>query len=220
MDPAPPAVVAALSRRAPSAGTRRASARPTCGRRPAGGSPGASTWTSIRPRSPPASAPRSSSARCRSGFGCAGPTATRSCTRRSSYPTYEMGAILAGCRAVAVPLDPAGRLALDEIAPEDAGRALALWVNSPGNPTGALDDLGAAAALGPRPRRAGVLRRVLRRVHVGRARPQRSSSTAPTAWSPCTRCRSAPTWPAPGSASTPAMPTSCSTCSRCASTSG
>jgi succinyldiaminopimelate transaminase len=65
-----------------------------------------------------------------------------------SYPTYEMGAILAGCRAVPVPFDPAGRLALGEIAPEDARRALALWVNSPGNPTGVLDDLGAAAAWG------------------------------------------------------------------------
>jgi succinyldiaminopimelate transaminase len=65
-----------------------------------------------------------------------------------SYPTYEMGAILAGCRAVPVPFDTAGRVALAEIAPEDARRALALWVNSPGNPTGALDDLGAAAAWG------------------------------------------------------------------------
>ena len=40
-------------------------------------------------------------ARCRSGSSCAAPTATRSCIRRSSYPTYEMGAILAGCRPVA-----------------------------------------------------------------------------------------------------------------------
>ena len=59
-----------------------------------------------------------------------------------------MGAILAGCRAVPVPLTPAGGLDLAAIEPGDAGRALALWVNSPGNPTGALDDLGAAAAWG------------------------------------------------------------------------
>src|SRR5688572_21192981 len=65
-----------------------------------------------------------------------------------SYPTYEMGAILAGCRPVAVPLTPTGQLALDRIDPDDAARALALWVNSPGNPTGALDDLEAAAAWG------------------------------------------------------------------------
>jgi succinyldiaminopimelate transaminase len=65
-----------------------------------------------------------------------------------SYPTYEMGATLAGCRAVAVPCDEAGRLRLDAIAESDAERALVLWVNSPSNPTGALDDLGAAATWG------------------------------------------------------------------------
>ena len=65
-----------------------------------------------------------------------------------AYPTYEMGAILAGCRAVAVPLSPDGRLMLDAVAEQDAHRALALWSNSPGNPTGACDDLGAIAAWG------------------------------------------------------------------------
>lgn len=67
-----------------------------------------------------------------------------------SYPTYAMGATLAGCRAVAVPLDAAGRLDLTAVAPSDAERALCLWVNSPSNPTGALDDLGGAAAWGRR----------------------------------------------------------------------
>lgn len=65
-----------------------------------------------------------------------------------SYPTYEMGAILAGCRAVPVPMSPTGGVQLDAIDPADAARALALWVNSPGNPSGILDDLGAAAAWG------------------------------------------------------------------------
>jgi aspartate/methionine/tyrosine aminotransferase len=65
-----------------------------------------------------------------------------------SYPTYEMGATLAGCRAVPVPMSPTGGIRLDAIAPGDAARALALWVNSPGNPSGILDDLGAAAAWG------------------------------------------------------------------------
>jgi succinyldiaminopimelate transaminase len=60
---------------------------------------------------------------------------------RISYPTYAMGATLAGCRAV-----PYGRL--DEIEPADAARALCLWVNSPANPSGELDDLVAAAAWG------------------------------------------------------------------------
>jgi succinyldiaminopimelate transaminase len=58
-----------------------------------------------------------------------------------SYPTYEMGATLAGCRAVAYH-------SLDEIGDDDATRALCVWVNSPGNPTGALHDLGAAAQWG------------------------------------------------------------------------
>jgi aspartate/methionine/tyrosine aminotransferase len=65
-----------------------------------------------------------------------------------SYPTYEMGAILAGCRPVAVPMNARWGLDLAAIAPADASRALMLWVNSPSNPTGALDDLRAAAAWG------------------------------------------------------------------------
>jgi succinyldiaminopimelate transaminase len=64
-----------------------------------------------------------------------------------AYPTYEMGATLAGCRAVAVPCDEHG-IRLDAIDEADAARALMLWVNSPNNPTGTLDDLGAAAAWG------------------------------------------------------------------------
>jgi len=65
-----------------------------------------------------------------------------------SYPSYAMGADLAHCRAVAVPVDDEWRLRLDQIDPADAKRALLLWVNSPGNPAGAMDDLGAAAAWG------------------------------------------------------------------------
>ena len=67
-----------------------------------------------------------------------------------SYPTYEMGAVLAGCRAVPVPVDEQWRLALDAIDPADAARALCLWVNTPGNPAGGLDDLDAVAAWGYR----------------------------------------------------------------------
>ncbi len=67
-----------------------------------------------------------------------------------SYPTYEMGAALAGCRAVAVPVDHRWRLDLEAVEEADARRALALWVNSPGNPAGQLDDLGGAAAWGRR----------------------------------------------------------------------
>ena len=65
-----------------------------------------------------------------------------------AYPTYEMGAVLAGCRPVAVPALPDGSIDLAAIDPADAARALMLWVNSPSNPTGALSDLRAAAAWG------------------------------------------------------------------------
>jgi succinyldiaminopimelate transaminase len=58
-----------------------------------------------------------------------------------SYPTYAMGATLAGCRAVPY-------TSLEDIAEADAARALCVWVNSPGNPTGELHDLAAAAAWG------------------------------------------------------------------------
>ncbi|MDQ6850675.1 MAG: aminotransferase class I/II-fold pyridoxal phosphate-dependent enzyme [Actinomycetota bacterium] len=58
-----------------------------------------------------------------------------------SYPTYEMGATLAGCRAVSYDT-------LDAITDADAERALCVWVNSPANPTGALEDLDVAATWG------------------------------------------------------------------------
>lgn len=65
-----------------------------------------------------------------------------------AYPTYAMGATLAGCRPVPVPCTADGAIDLTAIDPVDAGRAVMLWVNSPSNPTGALSDLGAAAAWG------------------------------------------------------------------------
>ena len=70
-----------------------------------------------------------------------------------AYPTYEMGAILAGLRPVPVPVRADGGLDLDAISADDASRALLLWSNSPSNPTGLLDDLGAVATWG---RRHGV----------------------------------------------------------------
>ena len=65
-----------------------------------------------------------------------------------SYPSYAMGATLAGCRSVPVAVDADFCIDLDSIDPRDADRALCLWVNTPANPTGALDDLGTAAAWG------------------------------------------------------------------------
>ena len=65
-----------------------------------------------------------------------------------SYPSYAMGATLAGCRAVPVPVDDQWRIDLSRIDADDINRALCLWVNTPGNPAGGLDDLLAAASWG------------------------------------------------------------------------
>jgi succinyldiaminopimelate transaminase len=54
-----------------------------------------------------------------------------------SYPTYAMGATLAGLRAVPVPVDRRWRLDLAAVDAGDAARALVLWLNDPANPTGA-----------------------------------------------------------------------------------
>jgi len=71
-----------------------------------------------------------------------------------AYPTYEMGARLAGLRPLPVPVGEDFRLRLEAVGRADAERALVLWVNSPGNPAGQLEDLAAVAAWA---RGAGVL---------------------------------------------------------------
>jgi succinyldiaminopimelate transaminase len=55
-----------------------------------------------------------------------------------AYPTYEMGALLAGLRPVPVPVDDEWHLDLGRVDPADADRALLLWLNDPSNPTGAV----------------------------------------------------------------------------------
>ncbi|MCH7790010.1 MAG: aminotransferase class I/II-fold pyridoxal phosphate-dependent enzyme [Acidobacteria bacterium] len=65
-----------------------------------------------------------------------------------SYPSYAMGAELAGCRAVPVAMDENWSIDLESIDPADAARALCLWVNTPGNPAGGLDDLEAVVEWG------------------------------------------------------------------------
>ena len=65
-----------------------------------------------------------------------------------SYPTYAMGAALAGCRAVPVAVNGQWCLEPDSVDPDDAARALCLWVNTPGNPAGGLEDLAAIAQWG------------------------------------------------------------------------
>ena len=85
-----------------------------------------------------------------------------------SYPTYAMGATLAGLRAVPVAMVK-GQLDLSSIEPNDAERAAVLWANSPANPSGYLDDLERVAQWGRSQRRTHRQRRVLLRIHVGLA---------------------------------------------------
>jgi succinyldiaminopimelate transaminase len=74
-----------------------------------------------------------------------------------SYPTYEMGAQLAGLRAVPVPVDEQWRLDVARVAAADAQRALVLWLNEPANPTGASTPSTDLAELVDWARRHGVI---------------------------------------------------------------
>ena len=96
-----------------------------------------------------------------------GPTATPCSTRPISYPTYAMGATLAGLPGGAATRDAR----LDAIDPADAARALCLWVEHARQPHRRARRPRRGGRVGPGARRAGALRRVLRRVHLGRAAP-------------------------------------------------
>ena len=88
-----------------------------------------------------------------------------------AYPTYAMGATLAGLRAVPVPVDDRWHLDLSAVSDDDAERALVLWLNDPSNPTGACAvpaEMDANVACGARARDHRRQRRVLRRVHLRR----------------------------------------------------
>lgn len=74
-----------------------------------------------------------------------------------AYPTYAVGAQLAGMRAVPVPLGPDWLLDLDAIDPGDAARAAVLWMNVPGNPTAATADAAHFQAVAEWGRAHGVL---------------------------------------------------------------
>lgn len=65
-----------------------------------------------------------------------------------AYPTYAMGAQLAGCTVFAVDEGVGGGVDLASVPDEIARRAVMAWLNSPSNPTGSLSDLAAAAAWG------------------------------------------------------------------------
>jgi succinyldiaminopimelate transaminase len=74
-----------------------------------------------------------------------------------AYPSYEMGAVLGGCRAVRVPLDDDWHLDLDAVADADAERALLLWVNEPGNPSSSAADTSHLANVAAWARTRGVV---------------------------------------------------------------
>ncbi len=64
-----------------------------------------------------------------------------------AYPTYAMGATLAGLRAIPVPLAANGIIDLARVTPDDAHRALVLWLNDPSNPTGVCASAAELAAM-------------------------------------------------------------------------
>jgi len=64
-----------------------------------------------------------------------------------AYPTYAMGATLAGLRAIPVPLAANGIIDLARVTPADADRALVLWLNDPSNPTGVCASAAELAAM-------------------------------------------------------------------------
>jgi succinyldiaminopimelate transaminase len=67
-----------------------------------------------------------------------------------AYPTYDIGAILAGATPVAAD-------SLDELDPATRGRVKLVWINSPGNPTGIVRDTASMRGLVEQAREAGAV---------------------------------------------------------------
>jgi len=74
-----------------------------------------------------------------------------------SYPTYAMGAELAGLRAVPVPLDAEWHLDLSRVSDADAARTLVVWTNEPGNPTAAVAPAASVASTVDWARSRGII---------------------------------------------------------------
>ena len=199
-DPPPAAVLAAMA----SSGTERG--YPTSpGRRPTGAA--AAGW--LDRRFGVAVDPEPRSAAC---VGTKEFVASAAQYLRLRTPDRDTVLYPGGRPTRPTPWAPAGRLPAGAGARAAGGRA---WTSAPStaadptgpcccgptrpsNPTGALTDLGRGGRVGTGPRRPGLLRRVLRRVHLGRCRPRTVLERAWTAWWRSTRCPSGPTWPASG----------------------
>ena len=123
------ATAAARGHRGARARRRRARGYPpsigtACAARSCGSLDAAAARRDGRPgrrSSPRASGPRSSSPQCRAIYTCADPSRDTVLYPSVSYPTYEMGATLAGLRRGAL------RAGSRTSTRPDAGRALALW---------------------------------------------------------------------------------------------
>ena len=145
---------------------------PACARRPPGGSTAASTSTCRRRAIGATIGSKEFVGTLPQWLRLRAPDRDTVLYPAASYPTYEMGAILA--------VVPAGRRA------DDRRPAASTWRRStpptppgrcavgeqPGEPDRRARRPRRRRRVGPGPRRARVLRRVLRRVHVGRPRPQ------------------------------------------------
>ena len=145
------------SRRWPSAATERAatrrrSARRRSARRPPGGCTAGSASTST-PRQL-GGVRRHEGAR---GRRAAVAPPAHAVARHRPVPGGQLSHLRHGRDAGRLPGRARGRrrrfrLDLARSSRADAARALCLWVNTPGNPTGGLDDLGRGRRLGSRPR--------------------------------------------------------------------
>ena len=170
----------------------------------------ASAWRS-RPRtSARASAPRSSSPSLPHLLRLRNPQRDTVLYPAVAYPSYEMGAVLAGCRAVPVPLDADWHLDLDAIGRgrrRAGAAALGERARQPDVVGGRRRGTCAGvAAWARRARHRRGQRRVLRRVRAAAGDDPRERRS--TACSRCTACRSVRTSRACASASTRATPSS------------
>ena len=135
-----------------------------------------------------------------------------------AYPTYEVGAALAGARAVATD-------SLTSLGPEVPRL---LWLNSPSNPTGRVLPVEHLRKVVDWCRERGTIlvsdecylecAWEARAAGLGAA-PRRLRRHATRASSPCTRCPSAPTSPATAAPSSPATRPWSASCSPSARTS-